>query len=103
MSTPQEVLKQIEANPAALAGVKGVFQFKVTGPDGGDWYVDNSGEEPVVGEGMHASPGCTFTCSDEDFVAMANGTLKSQMAFMLGKLKVEGDMMLAMQLQKIFP
>ena len=33
-----------------------------------------------------------------DFLALAAGDLNPQMAFMLGKLKIEGDMGLAMKL-----
>jgi len=36
-----------------------------------------------------------------DFLAMADGTLNGTMAFMQGKLKVEGDMSVAMQLQSV--
>jgi putative sterol carrier protein len=102
METPQDAIDQIKQDPSALEGVNGVFQFKVTGPNGGEWYLDTTGEEVVVGEGLHEHPDVTFTSSDEDFVAMAKGTMPSQMAFMMGKLKVEGNMLLAMQLQKIF-
>jgi putative sterol carrier protein len=38
-----------------------------------------------------------------DYVSMANGDLKGQMAFMTGKLKVSGNMMLAMKMQSLFP
>jgi putative sterol carrier protein len=36
-----------------------------------------------------------------DFLDMVSGKLNGQMAFMTGKLKVEGDMMLAMQLGNV--
>jgi putative sterol carrier protein len=102
METPQDAIDRIKENPSALEGVSGVFQFKVTGPKGGEWYLDTTGEEVVIGEGLHENPNVTFTSTDEDFVAMAKGSMPSQMAFMMGKLKVEGNMLLAMQLQKIF-
>jgi putative sterol carrier protein len=102
METPQDAIDQIKQDPSALEGVNGVFQFKITGPNGGEWYLDTTGDEVVVDEGMHEKPDVTFTSTDEDFVAMATGTMPSQMAFMMGKLKVEGNMLLAMQLQKIF-
>lgn len=44
---------------------------------------------------------CTITISKEDFEALAAGELNPTMAFMSGKLKVEGDMSVAMQLSQI--
>ncbi|MEN8097802.1 MAG: SCP2 sterol-binding domain-containing protein [Chloroflexota bacterium] len=102
MSTPREIFEGFVQNPPDLGTAKGVFQFVVTGDDGGKWYVDSTGDTVVIGDGMHDDPGCTFTCADKDLVAMATGSMPSQMAFMLGKLRVDGDMMLAMQLQSVF-
>ena len=39
--------------------------------------------------------------TSEDFVNMVNGQLAPQMAFMTGKLKIKGDMGLALKLQQI--
>ncbi len=44
---------------------------------------------------------CTITISKEDFEALAAGELNPTMAFMSGKLKVDGDMSVAMQLSQI--
>ncbi|MDO8526862.1 MAG: SCP2 sterol-binding domain-containing protein, partial [Deltaproteobacteria bacterium] len=38
---------------------------------------------------------------EEDFVKLANGALNPQMAFLGGKLKVKGDMGLALKLGQI--
>ena len=44
---------------------------------------------------------CTITMADADFVAMAEGKLDGMQAFMGGKLKIKGNMMLAQKLQSI--
>ena len=44
---------------------------------------------------------CTVKVSKDDFVAMSTGQLDSMSAFMTGKLKIEGDMGVAMKLQSI--
>lgn len=44
---------------------------------------------------------CTITISKDDFEALAAGELNPTMAFMTGKLKVDGDMSIAMQLSQI--
>ena len=48
------------------------------------------------------APTITITASSEDWLSIVNGRLNPQMAFMTGKLKVKGDMGLAMRLQSIF-
>lgn len=45
---------------------------------------------------------CTISVDKADFIALAEGNLDPMMAFMSGKLKVAGDMSVAMGLQNIF-
>ena len=45
--------------------------------------------------------GCTMTLDSEDFVKMFKGELNPTQAFMGGKLKIKGDMMIAMKLEKL--
>ena len=45
---------------------------------------------------------CTISVDKDDFIALAEGNLDPMMAFMSGKLKVAGDMSVAMGLQSIF-
>ena len=44
----------------------------------------------------------TLKASSDDWQAMFNGQLDGMTAFMQGKLKIEGDMSNAMQLQGVF-
>lgn len=44
---------------------------------------------------------CTMSMDCEDFVKMFKGQLNPTQAFMSGKLKIKGDMMLAMKLEKL--
>jgi putative sterol carrier protein len=52
--------------------------------------------------GKHASPNITITMKEGDYLDMINGKLNGQMAFMTGKLKIAGDMGLALKLQSLF-
>lgn len=45
---------------------------------------------------------CTIAMSMSDFEEMASGELDATTAFMMGKLKVEGDMSIAMKLSSVF-
>ena len=78
---------------------KAVFCFKVTG---GQTYVlnlkDGTGSL-TKGEGK---ADCTITIKDDDFVALASGKMNGMQAYMQGKMKLAGNMMLAQKLQKVF-
>eukprot|EP00450_Noctiluca_scintillans_P002406 CAMPEP_0194482892 /NCGR_PEP_ID=MMETSP0253-20130528/4640_1 /TAXON_ID=2966 /ORGANISM="Noctiluca scintillans" /LENGTH=112 /DNA_ID=CAMNT_0039322459 /DNA_START=58 /DNA_END=396 /DNA_ORIENTATION=+ len=80
-----------------------VFQFVISdaGPEG-KFTLDlkNGGGEAKTGEADKAD--CTITMADADMVAMGEGKLDGMQAFMGGKLKIKGNMMLAQKLQGIF-
>ena len=44
---------------------------------------------------------CTMTLDSDNFVALFKGELNPTQAFMAGKLKIKGDMMVAMKLEKL--
>lgn len=56
---------------------------------------------PTIVDNLDAGADCTLKMTMDDFKEMAAGTLNPQKAFMTGKLRVEGDMSLAMQLSQI--
>jgi len=86
----------------AAAGMNAVYQFDITGEGGGKWYAAIENGELSVVEGEHENPSITLTMADQDYLAMIAGTLNGQMAFMTGKLKIKGDMSLAMKLNSLF-
>lgn len=66
---------------------------------GDDGQVQASGTKVTLDD---ADADCTIKVSKDDFIALASGNLDPMMAFMSGKLKVEGDMSVAMGLQSLF-
>lgn len=66
---------------------------------GDDGQVFASGTEASTED---SEADCTISVSKEDFLALAQGNLDPMMAFMSGKLKVAGDMSVAMGLQSLF-
>merc|ERR1711974_52908 len=77
--------------------VKGVYLFKITG--GKDWTVDLKNGSGSVQEGAHGKPDCTVTIADQDFVNLIMGKANGQQLFMGGKLKISGNMAMAMKLE----
>jgi len=55
-----------------------------------------------VSPGVHASPNMTMSLAASDYVDLIGGKLNGQMAFMSGKLKIAGDMGMAMKMQTLF-
>lgn len=55
-----------------------------------------------VQTGTHDTPNITMTMKESDHLDMVNGKLNGQMAFMSGKLKIAGDMGLALKMQNLF-
>lgn len=90
-------------SPAGAQGVDAVFQFEITGKSGGSWNVIVREGTCQVSEGSHDEPSVTLTLSDENWLAMINRELNGVKAFMTGKLKVSGDIMLAQRIYDIFP
>ncbi|HCW50555.1 MAG TPA: sterol carrier protein [Clostridiales bacterium] len=96
----EEMGKRIAANPSAIAGLKANFQFELSGDDGGTYHVNAADGKAEVGPGP-TEANVTILMSADDFKAMVDGKLNATQAFMTGKLKIQGDMSLAMRLQSI--
>jgi len=100
----KEIFNQMSQNLNADAakGMNSVIQFNLTGDGGGNHHVIIKDGACTVSEGTHASPNMTMTMAAQDYVDMITGKLNGQMAFMSGKLKIAGDMGLAMKMQSLF-
>jgi putative sterol carrier protein len=88
--------------PAKAGSTSATIQYDITGDGGGTWHaVIQDGTCRVV-EGAAASPNLTLTMAAQDWLDMTAGKLSGQMAFMSGKLKLKGDMGLAMKVGSMF-
>ncbi|PIK40917.1 putative non-specific lipid-transfer protein [Apostichopus japonicus] len=100
----EEALQKDGAN--YVKKVKGIYSFNVTkGPGGASetWVVDVKNGNGSVERGSKAKADCTFTMTDSDLYDLMTGKLKAQQAFFSGKMKMKGNMGLAMKLQQIMP
>ena len=86
---------KLNSDPSKLAGMNSVYQFRV-GEE--SYHVAMKDGKASVAAGGVPTPNCTVTMAQSDFLDMLGGKLNSQMAFMTGKLKVAGDMGLALKL-----
>ena len=95
----EELAAEARSHAKDLAGVKAVLKFDIAGQ--GMWRLQIDGTDLQVLEG-DGPAGCTFSIGADDFARIAAGTLKPMVAVMEGKLKVAGDVSLALKLSKLF-
>jgi putative sterol carrier protein len=90
-------------NTAAAAKVNKTIQWKITGDDPGVWAIQiNDGAARLFPGGVE-KPDVTFTVTSTDWLTIAEGKLNAMNAFMAGKLKIAGDMGLAMKVPQFLP
>jgi putative sterol carrier protein len=74
-------------------------QLHLTGPGGSDWYIVCDRGKATRHQGTAAEPNCTLTVAAEDWAAIQRGEMDRMRAWMEGRLKIEGDMTLLLQLE----
>jgi putative sterol carrier protein len=97
----EKIAQKLKDKPETSKAVNAVYEFNITGDNGGVWTVDLKKEPGEVTAGSLGAANCTVTCAAGDFMNIVGGKMNPQMAFMSGKLKIKGDMGLAMKLQKV--
>ena len=84
------------------AGTNAIIQYDISGEGGGTWHAVIKDGACAVNEGPGTNPNLTLQMASQDWLDMLSGKQSGQMLFMSGKLKVKGDMGLAMKLGSMF-
>jgi len=95
----KDIISQMGAALGANSGLGGVLKFDFGEP--GSVLIDGKSNPNTVTDGAGKTADCTITVSLETFEKMVKGELDGTSAFMQGKLRVAGDMGLAMKLGPI--
>ena len=91
---------RFQADKAAGANMS--ILFDLSGDDGGQYYVNIADGQLAVTPGAPAAaPSATVKMTAEDFAGMSSGSLNPMMAFMTGKIKVDGDLNSVMKFQSL--
>jgi F420-dependent oxidoreductase-like protein len=97
-----KVTQRVAADPTLVQRVNAVYQFNVHGNEGGAWVVDLKHGAGEVWPGEHEAADCVISMNQDDFVALASGRINPINAFMQGRIRVQGDIMMATRLQSLF-
>jgi putative sterol carrier protein len=88
--------------PEKAAGVESVIQYHLTGDQGGDWVIKISNGTCTVEPGTTDKPNLTLTADSADYLQIISGKLNAMSAFAEGRVKLKGDLALAMKLMNFF-
>lgn len=86
--------------PAQAVNMDTIFQICIT--DGENYFLAIKDQNCEVNQGDHPDPNVTLLMDSETFVDIIDGDLGGTTAYMTGRLKAEGDVMLATKLGKLF-
>ena len=88
--------------PEKAAGIDATIQLKLTGAQPADWVATIKDGKCTLALGTAPAAKLTVSADSADFVKIFSGHLDGMQAFMQGKLKVAGDMSLALKLMGLF-
>ncbi|WP_123041987.1 SCP2 sterol-binding domain-containing protein [Cohnella candidum] len=94
----RKLAEAMNADPEPIRSLQTVYQFNLT--DGASYQASFRDGTVTVTEGTPDEPACTLTLSEANFFKLLRDDLNATMAFMLGTLKVEGKIGLALKLQE---
>ncbi|KAJ6544795.1 SCP2 sterol-binding domain-containing protein [Mycena vulgaris] len=88
---------------AQIKKVNGIFELQVSNEakDVATWTIDLKKTGAVYKGGAKPKADVTIILSDDTLTDLASGKLNGQKAFMTGKLKTKGNMMLATKLDGV--
>ncbi|MNZ70590.1 SCP-2 sterol transfer family protein [compost metagenome] len=103
MSRVAQVIESMQArfNANAAAGLDLIFQFRIE--DAENYYLAIKNGTCDLQPGDAANPNITLIMDSATLKGVLKGEISGMEAFMSGKLRTEGDMMLALKLGELFP
>src|SRR5438132_5068910 len=103
--SPDEIVEALPKYiiPEKAGSTKATIVFELSGANAGKWWVKIHDGAAESGKGeAPETPNLTLQADSGDWVKIMTGTMDGTSAFMQGKLKIKGDMGLAINMQTLF-
>jgi putative sterol carrier protein len=102
--TVQELMDRMPKafKPEAAEGVDAVLQYHLSGEEGGDWIVTIKDQTCTVEPGVTENPTMTLMADSQDYKDVILGKIDPMAAFMQQKLRLKGNLNMALGLTKYF-
>jgi putative sterol carrier protein len=107
MSVADDVREAIEKmpkafQPAKAVNLEAVIQLELTGDGGGNWEIRIANGTVALSDSRAESADLTLSMAASDYLALTRGEVNPMNLFMAGKIKLQGDMSLALKFQDLF-
>jgi len=88
--------------PERANGIHATYAFEIDGPDGGEWTVEIADGVCRTAEGAPERFDASIGCDASTFLDMVFDAVRPGEAFVDGRLRVRGDLALAMRFSRMF-
>ncbi len=95
----QKLPAALSKHPEDARTINATYQMNIAGA--GEWFLDLTGAGPIVERGTKPAD-CTVSISSVDFEKLYENPSSGVQLFFTGRLKIDGNPMLGMKLQKLF-
>ncbi len=97
MDISPEIIENLNSKAEGAAPIGGTMKFIL---GGSAYYIDGNGAKNVFSE-EDKEADCSISMSEASFHKLVAGKLNPMMAVMTGKIKIKGDMSLALKLKDL--
>jgi putative sterol carrier protein len=99
--TVREFFEQVpgRVGPEQASTLDASYRFDIDGA--GSWHMEANGDRIVISE-SDAPADCVIRADEATFLGIVEGRQSAMSAYMTGKIRVEGDLSLAMRLRNVF-
>ncbi|WP_188205960.1 SCP2 sterol-binding domain-containing protein [Alkalibacillus aidingensis] len=95
------LVNRMNKEPEGIDELQASFTFNITDQEGLNSSVIVDGQSVELTNSVLDNPNCQLTMNEKNFEKLLDGELNTTSAFMMGKLKVKGDLTYALKLQNV--